>query len=177
MKVFLHKVCSFWGGRPRYLHDKYWLTAVIGPDLNCKYMSCLDTPRHECHLHYHLLLKISRTFHWIPAQYLYLRTAGLIVLFWRHCASPDLGGEERCWACCCNKSSWYRGLGPLFGGKHSLCTTHLGLHKFSLFRLQKYTFLLLCWGHIYCQWSSWLNKCYDICNITLSGTVWLEMKK
>ena len=32
-------------------------------------------------------------------------------------------------------------------------------------------------GHIYCQWSSWLNKCYDICNITLSGTVWLEMKK
>ena len=103
--------------------------------------------------------------------------AGLIVLFWRHCASPDWGGEERCWACCCNKSSWYRGLGPLFGGKHSLWTTHLGLHKFSLFRLQKYTFLLLCWGHIFCQWSSWLNKCYDICNIMLSGTVWLEMKK
>ena len=147
---------------------------MIGPDLNCKYMSCLDTPRHECHWHYHLRLKISRTFHWIPTYY-------FDWLEWLCCfegIAPLLTGEERrCWACCCHKSSWYRGLGPLFGGKHSLWTTHLGLHKFSLFRLQKYTFLLLCWGHIYCQWSSWLNKCYDICNITLSGTVWLEMKK
>ena len=153
---------------------------MIGPDLNCKYMSCLDTPRHECHWHYHLLLKISRTFHWIPTDYVrsdWLEWNDCIVLkALRHLWLGRRRGEERCWACCCYKSSWYRGLGPLFGGKHSLWTTHLGLHKFSLFRLQKYTFLLLCWGHIYCQWSSGLNKWYDICNITLSRTVWLEIK-
>ena len=146
------------------------------PGFNCKYMNvwtaqCLHAIIYFSKLVGHFI-EYQDTTYWLVWMELPWND-----YFWRHCASCEWGGEARCRACCCNKSSWYRGLGPLFGGKHSLWTTHLGLHKFSLFRLQKYTFLLLCWGHIYCQWSSWLNKCYDICNITLSGTVWLEMKK